>query len=79
MRKTKLVDEVTGVEAIRVPSPIKEYEELEKEVEVNKMVTPIEARENLVQKSNEKAILLDWLNVMKKAEKPASVLRLSWA
>ncbi|XP_010666883.1 uncharacterized protein LOC104884000 [Beta vulgaris subsp. vulgaris] len=79
VKKTKSVDEVTGVEAIKIPSVIKEYEELEKEVERNTMESSIKTPENVVQKVNETVVLTEWLNVMKSAEKPANVARLSWA
>lgn len=34
------MDEVTAVEAIRIPSPIHERESLDSEIEENTMVTP---------------------------------------
>lgn len=68
MRKTKTVDEETGVAELQIPSPIKKRE-VNEEIDVDKITAeiPPPTLEDRIQHSMEKSILSNWLNVMQSA------------
>lgn len=84
VRKTKNVDEVTGIPSLNVPSPIKENEgneEVDEVDEVDEVTTAIPPVNlvDCIQQSIEKATLSGWLNVTQSGAKDTSqVRRLSW-
>ena len=82
VRKTKSVDEVTGIPSLNVPSPIKENagnDNVDEVDEVTTVIPPVNMV-NCIQKSIEKAALSGWLNVMQSGDKDARQARkLSWA
>lgn len=80
-RKSKLVDEVTSLEGLRISSPIKEnisVEDLDIDDVTN--VIPPPTLEERIQHSTEKTILSQWLDVIQSGSKVANTpARLSWA
>lgn len=81
VKKTKSVNEVTGVSKLRIPSPILEKERSEDiRMEEITVVIPLANVEEQLHHSMKKATLSEWLGVLDSVTKQGSEhRRLSWA
>lgn len=71
--KTKSVDEVTTIQALKVPSTIPEKPHFDEDDfnDVTEVIPPA-SLEDYIHQSMEKAILSDWLNVITSTSKVAT-------